>query len=104
MHPVPAHPRLDASGWLAWSLAGLRLFDGPDLPPLRDARDEARRLLVSLAMLRNRGTISRAAQALGTSRKVLRDHLRDAALYPWPGSPPAAAAHPLPSCTAERIG
>jgi len=103
IHPIPTHPRLDAGGWLAWSLAGLRLFDGPDLPQLRDARDEARHLLVSLAMLRNRGTISRSARALGTSRKVLRDHLREAALYPWPGQPTAAPGSPRRSPPLEFI-
>lgn len=73
---------LDRIGWLAWCLVGLVLFaDG--LPDLRRIRLESKRVAVVLGMFRAAGNISRAARALGVSRKVLRDNLRAAGLYPW---------------------
>lgn len=74
---------LDAGGWIAWCLVGLILF-GESFPPLAMVRRESKRFAVSLAMLRAQGNISAAARMLGTSRKVLRDNLQDAGLYPWP--------------------
>ena len=48
------------------------------------AKTEAKRVAVALAMLRADGNISAAADALRISRKVLRENLRMAGLYPWP--------------------
>ena len=83
--PEPLPPRvqrLDAGAWISWCLVGLPLF-GDGLPSLRRLRSEGNRLAMGLAMLRERGNISQAARVLRTSRKVLRDNLRSAGLYPW---------------------
>ncbi|MCA9712161.1 MAG: hypothetical protein KDK70_40365 [Myxococcales bacterium] len=74
---------VDAGGWVAWCLVGLGVFAEPH-PTMRRVRIEPKRLAVALAMLRADGCISAAARALDISRKVLRDHLRDVGLYPWP--------------------
>jgi len=86
VQPMPAvvH-RVDAGGWIAWCMTGLAVFAHGEPPIITRVRTEARRLALSLAMLRSKGNITNAAQALGTSRKALRDGLRAAGLYPWPG-------------------
>ena len=50
-------------------------------------------------MLRAGGNLSRAADILETSRKVLRDNLRYTDLYPWPG----ACTHQPCSTTLARL-
>ncbi len=96
---------LDVGAWLAWMEAGLALFamdrsnaDGPsqrdgsdgetdrhepDHPQLRDVLMEARRVAVVQAMVRSRGNLSRAAMAVGTSRRAFRGYLQELGLYPW---------------------
>jgi DNA-binding NtrC family response regulator len=73
-------PSVDLPAWLAWSLAGLSLFSPPELPPLRTATAEARRVLLVLALDRTTGNISRSAALLGISRHALRGHLDAAGL------------------------
>lgn len=85
-HPLPPRVTLDVGPFIAWSLAGLRLFDGPRLPSLRTALLETRRIITALGMLHAAGNLTHAAKALDTSRKVLRDNLRYTDLYPWPGA------------------
>ena len=81
---MPAVVRgLDAGGWIAWCLAGMAVFTEGPRPLMSRVRAESKRLVVSVAMLRSAGNLSRAAKTLGTSRKVLRDNLRAAGLYPW---------------------
>lgn len=95
--PQPQPTTVDPGAWIAWCMVGLPLFDGTRLPPLRLALSQARRMLLALAMLRGRGTITRAAASLQLSRKVLRDNLRALGLYPWPEQatqPPARTPGP----------
>lgn len=75
---------LDVGAWLAWCLAGLPLFEG-ELPTLRRTKLIAARILTALAMLRTKGCISEASTLTRTTRKVFRDNLRSAGLYPWRG-------------------
>lgn len=97
--PVPG--AVDVVSWIAWALAGLyacalpstgpRGEDepgrrGPWVPPVRVLMREARRVAVVVAMHRHDGNLTRAATALGTSRRVLRDTLKAAGLYPWGGA------------------
>lgn len=87
---IPALIReVDVGGWIAWCIAGLLVF-AESGPTMSRFRTEAKRLAVALAMLRAKGKITVAAQALGVSRSVMRKHLRDVGLYPWPGT---GAAH-----------
>ncbi|MCH9682904.1 MAG: hypothetical protein K0V04_15815 [Deltaproteobacteria bacterium] len=62
------------------------------MPGIRQARLEAQGLVAGLGMVRAGGNLSEAARQLGISRKVLRDHLRRAGLYPWPLSPAKASS------------
>lgn len=78
----------DAVAWLAWTLSGLPLFTEADLPPLRTATERVRRLLTVLAVARNNGNFTHAAEILGTSRRLIRDTLERSDLYPWPGLGP----------------
>ncbi len=82
--PLIQFEEIDADGWLAWVIAGVYLFSG-GLPSMDEVRLEAKRTAMCLAMFRGRGKLSRAAAALGTSRKVLRDNLKVTGLYPWVG-------------------
>ncbi len=75
---------VDANGWLAWMVAGAYLFSG-GMPTMETIRQEAKRIAVTLAMFRSGGNITEAAAMLGIARKVLRDNLRAAGLYPWVG-------------------
>ena len=87
--PMPAVIRgVDAGGWIAWCLVGPVVFGEP-APVMRRVRAESKRIVAALAMLHAAGSLSAAARELEMSRKVLRDHLRDAGLYPWPGAGPA---------------
>lgn len=83
----PAMVNVDAEGWFAWILCGLPLFANAELPALRTANDQVRLLLAVLAMARNHGNFTHAADKLQTSRRLIRDSLDDAGLYPWPGMP-----------------
>lgn len=84
--PMPAVVRgVDTGGWITWCLAGLSVFTHDQPPVMRRVYTEAKRIAMSLAMLRSSGNITVAAQALGTSRRALRDGLRAVGLYPWPG-------------------
>lgn len=95
-HALPPTVTVDPGAWIAWCLVGLRLFDGPHLPPYRVALAETRRVLLALAMLRHRGNLSRAAKALQLSRKIMREHLRVAGLYPWAPGDRSWVSHPAP--------
>jgi hypothetical protein len=82
----PVVPRLATGGWIAWCLTGLPLFS-EQFPTLKAARGESKRLVVVLAMLRAQGCISAASAMMGTARKILRDNLKQAGVYPWrPGA------------------
>lgn len=90
---APIH-RLDAAGWIAWTLGGLHVFavpgqaandperGAPWIPSLQAAVDEARRTVIALALLRFRGNLTHTAVALGTSRRALRSHMKRLGLYP----------------------
>lgn len=94
----PAPRAVDATAWIGWALAGLYACalpsehdgearrGGPWVPPIRAAVREARRAAAVIAMVRHGGNVTRAAQALGTSRRSLRDTLKAAGLYPWGGA------------------
>jgi DNA-binding NtrC family response regulator len=102
----PAPRTVDAAAWIGWALAGLYACalpgenaegenaegedaearrGGPWVPPIRVMVREARRVAVVVAMHRHGGNITHAAEALGTSRRSLRDTLKTAGLYPWAG-------------------
>ena len=113
----PAPRAVDATAWIAWALAGLYVCalpsttpgdkdDGaprrrsPWVPSVRVMMREARRVAVVVAMHMHGGNLSRAAMALGTSRRALRDALKAAGLYPWGGaSEDDASADQDPSST-----
>jgi hypothetical protein len=96
----PSHPvgLVDPSAWIVWGLAGLdacavpsEIIDvqgrrDPWVPPIRVMVREARRAAIVIAMHRHRGNMTHAAKALGTSRRLVRDALKAAGLYPW-GAP-----------------
>jgi len=67
---------VDADAWLAWSLAGLRLFAAPQLPTWEQTATHARHVLLSLAVQRSGRNISGMARWLDTSRRWVREHLR----------------------------
>jgi hypothetical protein len=75
---------LDAGAWIAWCMVGLALFSG-GFPSLAMVRHETKRALLALVMLRTDGNVSSAGRITGTSRKVLRDGLKQVGLYPWRG-------------------
>lgn len=98
----PAPVAIDATAWIGWTLAGLYACAlpstdvddedegvsrrrGPWVPPIRIMMREARRVAVVVAMHRHDGNLTHAAEALGTSRRALRDTLKHAGLYPWGG-------------------
>ena len=81
---LPDAARLDGQGWILWCLVGLGLFaDRTTLPTARDCTTEAAGMLAGLAMHRFDGNITRAAEALKTSRRALRERLRVCGMYPW---------------------
>ena len=96
--PLEANPAvdrtpvtIDAEAWAAWCLAGLHACAlpttrtsgeddddetkrrGPWVPSVRVMGREARRVAVVVAMHRHGGNLSRAATALGMSRRALRE-------------------------------
>ncbi|MEX1363652.1 MAG: helix-turn-helix domain-containing protein, partial [Nannocystaceae bacterium] len=77
----PTSPELDAGAWLAWATVGLALFEGERLPTAKRVLDEARRMLLALAMERTAGNISAIAKHLDTSRRAVRHHLQRLGLY-----------------------
>jgi len=109
-HPLPDTMTIDAGAWVAWCLAGLQACGRLELGQEPDDEDEhaswlevvgetAKRVVTVLAMRRVGGNISRAAEGLRTSRRALRDRLKDAGLYPWPRSP-----EPTPQQRFEALG
>jgi hypothetical protein len=95
----PAPRAVDVTAWIGWALAGLYACAlpsenaegearrrGPWVPPIRAMVREARRAAAVIAMVRHGGNVTRAAEALGTSRRALRDTLKRAGLYPWGGA------------------
>jgi len=96
--PLPNAMVIDVGAWVAWCLAGLHVCARLELGRDPDDEDEhtswlevageaAKRVVTVLAMCREGGNISHAAAGLRTSRRALRDRLKDANLYPWPRSP-----------------
>ncbi|MCA9711380.1 MAG: hypothetical protein KDK70_36410 [Myxococcales bacterium] len=79
----PTVKKVDIGALLAWIRVGARLFGSGSFPSLRQLRDEAIRVGLALAMGRV-GTISEASRILTCSRKVLRENMDRAGLYPWP--------------------
>lgn len=108
---------IDAAAWVGWALAGLYACALPSehirdtgsgspcrdpwVPSIRVMMKEARRIAVVVAMHRHDGNLSRAATALGTSRRVLRETLKTAGLYPWGGASPNADPSSATTETAE---
>ncbi len=72
---------VDSGAWIAWSLVGIQLFSGDGLPSIHTTTDEARRVLLALAMERTGGNITHIAAALGTSRRAVRGGLKAMGLY-----------------------
>ena len=75
----------------AWIVAGVPLFASDTLPTMRMLTAEARRVLLTLAVERYEGNITYIAQALGTSRRSVREQLKQAGMYDvqgpvWGGS------------------
>jgi hypothetical protein len=56
------------------------------VPRVRVMVAEARRVAMTIAMHRHAGNISHASEALGTSRRALREALKRAQIYPWRGA------------------
>lgn len=73
---------LDTGGWIAWCIASLPLFSGPQ-PPLRALHESIERVPITLAMLRAEGDIRRAARVLYVSPRDLRAELTALGLWPW---------------------
>ena len=156
--PLPAVVHIDASGWLAWALGGLRVFSLPTEPEAAEGIDtsegtegtypgeetdgvaahlatallslaalagagadagqddqgepeqpekgkprarpwvpsihlavaEARYAVMRLAMVRHRGNITHIAASFSTSRRALREQLKQAGLYTPPRQPAKA--------------
>jgi len=59
-------------------------------------------MVMALAMLRVRGNITKAARTLVVSRKMLRDNLRRAGLYPWHEQ--GETSYRAQGETAEQVG
>lgn len=74
---------VDTGAFLAWIRVGARLLSGESFPSLRTMRNEVTRMVLALTMQRF-GTISKASQALMSSRRVFRDNMARTGLYPWP--------------------
>lgn len=89
---------VDAKAWIAWTLGGLHACaltpdaEGGDIggakrrrpwvPWIRVMVAEARRVAPVVAMHRHAGNITHASEALGTSRRALREALQRAETYP----------------------
>lgn len=68
---------------VVWNMAGLSLFAGGRRPSLHDVLEEARAVVVALEIEEKADNITRVAEALGTSRRVIREYLRRIGLYDW---------------------
>jgi len=92
---TPSPPLFDMGGFLLWTIAGLRLFHHQDLPSFETGTAQVRRVLVMVAQARTRGNITRMAALLGSSRRVIRQTLKDHGLYP-PRADPDLSPRQLP--------
>ena len=72
---------VDAGALLAWTVAGLILFSERGSPSWRKVAREAKRVLLALNMERTGGNITRVAEALDSSRRMVRDTLKATGLY-----------------------
>ena len=88
------NPGIDVDAWLEWCVAGVPLCTPPEtiepqeqprpwVPEIRDAGEAGRHFAANLAMAR-RGSITRAAAGLKTSRRALRETLKRAGTYQPP--------------------
>ncbi len=111
MRHLPAMMVIDADAWVAWCIAGLRgcerlhLGQAPDdegTSWLKVFGDEAKRVVMVLAVRRANGNLSHAAAALRTSRRALRERLKEAGLYPWQRSPEPTPEHRLDALAFPR--
>lgn len=66
----------DPAGFVLWTLAGLRLFQ-QGMPTYQTAARESRRILTLLARARYASNITHMAIELGSSRRVVREALRE---------------------------
>lgn len=73
----------DARALLVWTMAGFSLFGGRRRPSMKDVLREARAIVVALEIEDHADNITRVAEALGTSRRVVRGYLRRMGLYDW---------------------
>ena len=96
----PAPHAIDAKAWIAWVLGGLYACalpidtEGenideakrrpPWVPRVRVMVAEARRVAMVIARHRHGGNITHASEALGTSRRALREALKRAGAYQPP--------------------
>jgi hypothetical protein len=110
--PLPNAVVIDAGAWVAWCLAGLHACERLDLTQAPDDEgtswlevfgDEAKRVVTVLAVRRASGNFTRAAAALRTSRRALRDRLKDAGLYPWLRSPEPTPRQRLDALAFPRL-
>jgi hypothetical protein len=107
-HPLPAAMVIDAGAWVAWCIGGLQACERLDLGQKPDGEaaswievigETAKRVVTVLAMRRAAGNITRAAAGLRTSRRALRERLKDASLHPWPRAP-----EPTPQPRLDTLG
>ena len=94
--PLSTVPFVDADAWLAWCLAGLRVFTIA-APSYREVADAAGRTLLVLNLARARDNLSEVAHLHGSSRKVVRDRLRRFDLYPLSNTAAALLGEQEPS-------
>lgn len=87
---IPAHlpadfevEGLNARWLIAWTVAGLELFSWGKLPTMSAAIITAKRTVAAIAMDAQGGSLSSAAQLLGTGSKNVRRVLEEAACWPW---------------------
>jgi len=70
----------DPPAFLLWTLAGLKLFSA-GTPSYQSAAEESRWVVTTLAQLRCCGNITQMAALLGSSRRAVRQALKDFGLY-----------------------
>ncbi len=73
--------RLDVEAFSQWVVVGVSLFSQEELPTLHALTTQARDVLLARAIDLFDGNITHTAQALATSRRALRHHLKRAGLY-----------------------